>query len=43
MAAAIKIVSLFCGCGGMDLGMIGGFDFLGKAIYKITLQDYQGR
>ena len=24
------IVSLFSGCGGMDLGFIGGFDFLGK-------------
>lgn len=35
MAAAIKIVSLFCGCGGMDLGMIGGFDFLGKRYTKL--------
>lgn len=35
MAAAIKIVSLFCGCGGMDLGMIGGFDFLGKRYAKL--------
>lgn len=25
----IKVASLFCGCGGMDLGIIGGFDFLG--------------
>ena len=25
-----SIVSLFSGCGGMDLGFIGGFDFLGK-------------
>ena len=24
------VVSLFSGCGGMDLGFIGGFDFLGK-------------
>ena len=25
-----SIASLFAGCGGMDLGFIGGFDFLGK-------------
>lgn len=25
----IKVASLFCGCGGMDLGIIGGFTFLG--------------
>lgn len=24
----IKAVSLFCGCGGMDLGLLGGFNFL---------------
>lgn len=26
----IKVASLFCGCGGMDLGLIGGFSYLGK-------------
>ncbi len=26
----IKTVSLFCGCGGMDLGLMGGFNFLGN-------------
>ena len=26
----ITVISLFSGCGGMDLGFIGGFDFLGK-------------
>ena len=26
----IKVASLFCGCGGMDLGIIGGFNYLGK-------------
>ncbi len=31
---AIKIVSLFAGCGGTDVGMIGGFDFLGKSYAK---------
>lgn len=27
--ARLKVVSLFCGCGGMDLGIVGGFSFLG--------------
>ncbi len=27
--ARIKVASLFCGCGGMDLGVLGGFSFLG--------------
>jgi len=31
----ITIVSLFSGCGGMDLGFLGGFNFLGKK-YKKT-------
>ncbi len=26
--ARLKVASLFCGCGGMDLGIIGGFEFL---------------
>jgi DNA (cytosine-5)-methyltransferase 1 len=26
----IKVISLFSGCGGMDLGFLGGFEFLGK-------------
>lgn len=26
----IKVASLFCGCGGMDLGVIGGFSYLGN-------------
>ena len=25
----VRVASLFCGCGGMDLGVLGGFDFLG--------------
>ena len=29
-AKPITVVSLFSGCGGMDLGFVGGFDFLGK-------------
>ena len=28
--ADFKVVSLFAGCGGMDLGFRGGFDFLGR-------------
>jgi DNA (cytosine-5)-methyltransferase 1 len=27
----LKVASLFCGCGGTDVGLLGGFDFLGKA------------
>ncbi len=30
----IKVASLFCGCGGMDLGIIGGFSYLGKEYKK---------
>lgn len=30
MTAKIKVVSLFSGCGGLDLGFLGGFEFLGK-------------
>ena len=26
----LKVASLFCGCGGTDVGILGGFDFLGK-------------
>ena len=28
--AKLKVASLFCGCGGMDLGVLGGFSFLNK-------------
>lgn len=30
----LKVASLFCGCGGMDLGLLGGFTFLGKEYAK---------
>ena len=30
----LTIVSLFSGCGGMDLGFLGGFEFLGKRYEK---------
>lgn len=44
----IKVASLFCGCGGMDLGVIGGFSYLGKEykenpfeiVYAIDNDDY---
>ena len=26
----LKVASLFCGCGGTDVGLLGDFDFLGK-------------
>ncbi|WP_368859041.1 DNA cytosine methyltransferase [Cohnella sp. GbtcB17] len=35
---AITVVSLFSGCGGMDLGFVGGFDFLGKTYNKTSFE-----
>jgi DNA (cytosine-5)-methyltransferase 1 len=34
----IKVVSLFSGCGGSDLGILGGFDFLGKKYQKLPTE-----
>jgi len=34
----ISVVSLFSGCGGMDLGFIGGFDFLGRHYGKTRFE-----
>jgi DNA (cytosine-5)-methyltransferase 1 len=34
MNVKLKVLSLFCGCGGADLGVIGGFSFLGKTYQK---------
>jgi len=31
----MKVISLFCGCGGFDLGIVGGFSYLGND-YKKT-------
>lgn len=28
---ASEVMSMFCGCGGLDLGFLGGFSYLGKA------------
>ena len=30
----LKVASLFCGCGGTDVGLLGGFDFLGDNYAK---------
>ena len=34
-AALYRVASLFAGCGGLDLGFVGGFDFLGKRYPRI--------
>lgn len=34
----IKVASLFCGCGGMDLGILGNFSYLGKHYHKNPYQ-----
>jgi DNA (cytosine-5)-methyltransferase 1 len=31
----IKVASFFCGCGGMDLGLLGGFQYLGHDYAKL--------
>ena len=31
----LKVISLFCGCGGSDLGTLGGFTFLGKKYKRL--------
>ncbi len=44
----VRVASLFCGCGGMDLGILGGFKYLGKEykknpfeiVYAIDNDDY---
>jgi DNA (cytosine-5)-methyltransferase 1 len=35
---AIPVVSLFSGCGGMDIGFLGGFRFLGKTYAPLPYQ-----
>lgn len=35
---SLKVASLFCGCGGSDLGMLGGFSFLGKKYQKLSFE-----
>ena len=36
--SSLKVISLFSGCGGKDLGMIGGFSFLGKYYGKNNIE-----
>lgn len=33
-----KLLTLFCGCGGLDLGFVGGFDYLGKHYKKNNVE-----
>lgn len=35
MNKKIPVVSFFCGCGGLDLGLIGGFTYKGSDIKKL--------
>lgn len=37
-ANKIKVASLFCGCGGSDLGLLGGFEYLGKSYKKLPFE-----
>lgn len=34
----LRVASLFCGCGGTDIGMLGGFDFLEKHYAKNNIE-----
>jgi DNA (cytosine-5)-methyltransferase 1 len=34
----LKVTSLFCGCGGMDLGLQGGFSFLNKHYHNLPFE-----
>lgn len=38
MPRALKIVSLFSGCGGLDLGFLGGFSFYGKDFFRLPTE-----
>lgn len=38
MQKKLKVASLFCGCGGSDLGMVGGFEYLGKKYKKLGFE-----
>lgn len=34
----LKVASLFCGCGGSDLGLLGGFSFLGNHYPRLSFE-----
>lgn len=36
--AKLKIVSLFCGCGGIDLGLLGGFTYNNKQYQRLNTE-----
>ncbi len=36
MSRRLKVASLFCGCGGSDLGILGGFEYLGKEYPRLN-------
>ncbi len=38
MKEKIKVLSLFSGCGGLDLGFLGGFNFLGNKYEKLNFE-----
>ena len=38
MVQKYKILSTFTGCGGLDIGFHGGFDFLGKPFSKLPFE-----
>ena len=35
---SLKVASLFCGCGGTDVGLLGGFDFLGETYARNPME-----
>lgn len=35
---SLKVASLFCGCGGTDVGLLGNFDFLGRKYAKNPME-----
>lgn len=38
MESKLKVASLFSGCGGSDLGMVGGFDYLGRRYEELPFE-----
>ncbi|MDK4575471.1 DNA cytosine methyltransferase [Kingella kingae] len=38
MNEKLKVVSLFCGCGGSDLGLLGGFEYLGQTYPQLPFE-----
>ena len=38
MKSKLRLISLFCGCGGSDVGALGGFSYLGKKYKKNNVE-----